>query len=57
MATKKTETVLAVSCPNCQAKPGEPCTQPTDTGRRPVAFVHSARITAFEDVRERGELE
>jgi len=26
-------------CPACNAQPGEPCTQPTDTGRRPVTFV------------------
>ena len=37
---------LKVPCPNCQAKPGERCTQPTDTGRRPVDWVHAARHDA-----------
>lgn len=32
-----------VACPNCNAKPGEPCSQPTDTGRRDVNWYHSAR--------------
>ena len=30
-------------CPNCQARPGEPCTQPTNTTRRPVKWFHSGR--------------
>lgn len=32
-----------VTCPNCNAQPGQPCTQPTDTSRKAVAWVHSAR--------------
>lgn len=35
-----------VACPNCQAKPSEPCTQPTAGGRRTVLWVHSARVDA-----------
>lgn len=34
---------LLSPCPNCQAKPGEPCTQPTNTARRPVRWYHFAR--------------
>lgn len=35
-------------CPACNALPGRPCTQPTDTGRRAVAWVHSSREVAAE---------
>lgn len=31
-------------CPNCQAKAGEPCTAPTDDGRRVIHYYHLARI-------------
>lgn len=41
-----------VTCPNCQAPPGTPCTQPTDTGRRSVAWVHLARQSAFSESSE-----
>jgi len=34
---------LSRPCPVCQAKPGEPCTTPTDTGRRPIRGFHLAR--------------
>jgi len=34
---------LDVTCPNCHAPAGEPCTQPTDTGRNPVKWFHDAR--------------
>lgn len=34
---------LVVPCPNCQAPVGEPCTQPTSTGRREVESTHLAR--------------
>lgn len=44
-------TPLEVGCPACQAKPGEPCTQPTDTGRRSVRWYHHARVT---NARENG---
>jgi len=37
-----------VACPNCYAQPGKPCTQPTDTGRTPVQWVHLAREAAYE---------
>lgn len=30
-------------CPACYARPGEPCTTPTDTGRRNVGWFHYAR--------------
>jgi hypothetical protein len=30
-------------CPACNAAPGSPCTAPTDTSRRPVGWIHSAR--------------
>lgn len=30
-------------CPACNAQPHEPCTQPTDFGRREVAWYHLAR--------------
>lgn len=36
-------TALAVKCPACGSNPGEPCTQTTNTGRRPVTWVHNAR--------------
>jgi hypothetical protein len=32
-----------VTCPACFAPVGEPCTAPTDTGRRNVAWHHFAR--------------
>lgn len=32
-----------VACPACNALGGMPCTTPTDTGRRPVAWVHNSR--------------
>lgn len=34
-------------CENCNAQQGQPCTQPTDTGRKPVAWVHLAREAAY----------
>ncbi|QKY79991.1 hypothetical protein PQD13_gp79 [Gordonia phage Clawz] len=36
--------VAGVICPNCNAQPGHPCTQPTDTGRRNVTWFHNARF-------------
>lgn len=36
-------------CPNCHSKPGEACTQPTDTGRRPVAWVHLSRLVEVKE--------
>ena len=34
---------LSVACPVCGAKPGEPCTTPTDNDRRPVRWTHLRR--------------
>ena len=42
-----------VACPVCQAKPGEPCTAATSTGRRPVTWYHSGRSLAAIDAGER----
>jgi hypothetical protein len=42
---------LAVACPNCNAQPGEPCTQPDDRGRHPVQSIHFARALALEVTR------
>lgn len=33
-------------CPNCNAAKGAPCTQPTETGRKPMSWFHSSRIDA-----------
>lgn len=35
-----------VACPACQVPAGEPCTAPTEKGRRPVTWTHSARTEA-----------
>ncbi|UVF61619.1 hypothetical protein SEA_GENAMY16_66 [Gordonia phage Genamy16] len=40
---------LMVDCPNCLAKPHERCTQPTDTGRKPVRWVHLKRENAASE--------
>lgn len=37
-----------VTCPACNAKPGKPCTVPTDTGRRAVNWLHLARVKPYE---------
>lgn len=37
------------SCPVCQAKPFEPCTIPTNTGREPVRWFHLARESDIDD--------
>ncbi|UVK61396.1 hypothetical protein SEA_GINGERBUG_62 [Microbacterium phage Gingerbug] len=41
-----------VFCPNCQARPGYPCTQPTNTGRREVKRHHRARVIAATEARD-----
>jgi hypothetical protein len=41
-AVNEVETA-AVACPNCHARPGEPCTQPTESGRRNVPWFHLSR--------------
>jgi hypothetical protein len=38
-----------VPCPVCQVPAGEPCTQPTNTGRSPVKRLHSARYPEPEE--------
>lgn len=42
----KGDSPLAIVCPNCQAAAFEPCTQPTDTGRKIVGWFHHARTDA-----------
>lgn len=44
-----------VWCPNCQAKPGDPCTQPTDNDRRPVPWYHHSRFNELTKWEESGE--
>lgn len=34
---------IDVYCPNCQAKPGDPCTSPTSTGRNQIKTFHVSR--------------
>ncbi|QFG13570.1 hypothetical protein PBI_LAMBO_61 [Gordonia phage Lambo] len=34
---------LTVKCPNCDSEPYERCTQPTDSARKHVRWVHLAR--------------
>jgi len=46
MAT--TAQAQTVPCPTCQAKPNHPCTQPTNTGRSAVGWVHHARATSVD---------
>ena len=43
---KKEAAVKNMRCPNCNAAPGEPCTTPSDNGRKPVTYVHFAREEA-----------
>lgn len=35
-------------CPACNARPGKPCTAPTDTSRRPVGWMHASRTEAVQ---------
>ena len=47
MAVNHTASVQSpqnVVCPNCNAQPGEPCTQPDNFGRHPVKSFHYARV-------------
>lgn len=39
-----TPTGLARPCPVCNAQTGQPCTQPTSTGRQPVRWLHLKRV-------------
>lgn len=38
------EPTLLVICPVCNALPGKPCTVSTEFFRRPVAWLHYARL-------------
>lgn len=40
-----------VVCPNCNAQPGQPCTQPTNTARTPVLWYHFGRESLAERTR------
>lgn len=44
--------VGGVQCPNCNALPGDPCTQPTENARKPVPWYHSARFNEYTKWRE-----
>lgn len=46
MAT--TAQAQTVACPTCQAPAHSPCTQPTNTGRKPVGWVHHARAAIVD---------
>ncbi len=39
---------LDIMCPACLARPGKPCTQPTETSRKNVSWFHFARIDATQ---------
>lgn len=39
---------IDVVCPACNARPGKPCTAPTDTSRRPVGWMHASRTEAVQ---------
>lgn len=41
---------LSLKCPACQSPAGNPCTQPTEDGRRNVQWFHESRIKAVDDV-------
>lgn len=49
MKSKDDQRAYFYACPNCQSPVGEKCTQPTDTGRKPVSFIHSARLRLVEE--------
>jgi hypothetical protein len=35
-------------CPACASPIGSKCTEPTDTGRRPVTWIHNARVLLID---------
>ncbi|WP_158636103.1 zinc finger domain-containing protein [Tsukamurella sputi] len=39
---------VALPCPACAARPGEKCTEPTNTGRRRVEWLHYSRTDQLE---------
>lgn len=41
---EEVEAALQRTCPACHAKPGRRCTQPTDTGRKAVDWLHLSRV-------------
>lgn len=45
---EKTDARLTTVCPVCQAKPGQLCTQPTETTRTAVSWMHTDR--GFHDL-------
>jgi hypothetical protein len=45
-----------VGCPTCAAHPNKPCTQPTDTGRTAVPWVHLSREAEYLRVQEEARL-
>ena len=47
-STRISDYILTERCPTCQAKAGDPCTQPTNTGRRRVNWHHISRIAEAE---------
>lgn len=47
---RRTYGALEVRCPACQSRPGQGCTQPTNTGRRTVAWWHTARTDRAQAV-------
>jgi hypothetical protein len=44
---------IGAACPNCQAPPGEPCTQPTDESRVAIRTFHYARGEAYRKEHDR----
>lgn len=44
MAKISPEQARKYACPSCAARSGQPCTTPTDTGRREVKWVHLTRF-------------
>ena len=44
-------------CPVCWALPGAKCTTPTDTSRRPVAWIHELRVLELDKTRPNTEKE
>lgn len=43
---------LLIACPACYSPAGEPCTLPTDAGRRPMRRYHLAREDSSIPARE-----
>lgn len=57
MMKAEDQAALVVPCPVCGAFPGAPCTQPTNTGRKPVWWTHLKRneLAAEERMQDRAE--